>query len=233
MSSVRSEGGQAWVGLRGVAWRFGAQPWQWQAADGLEAGVTAVAAALKADAAVRRPQVALWLAGSVALPFIVQPVPGLRSWTEARRLAEALAPDETGLAGPCEVWLDAAPAGHAVLGVAIETATRETIERVLAAHGVRAVAMRPWWTAALARALDAQPALARIVVAEPESLVVLAGRDGVFSATATCAPLPSPEHAAAWLQRSVLSLGIADGEGVRVTLSAGAGLDDAVMEAWA
>jgi hypothetical protein len=216
-----------------VAWRFGAQPWQWQAADGLEAGVTAVAAALKADAAVRRPQVALWLAGSVALPFIVQPVPGLRSWTEARRLAEALAPDETGLAGPCEVWLDAAPAGHAVLGVAIETATRETIERVLAAHGVRAVAMRPWWTTALARALDAQPALARIVVAEPESLVVLAGRDGVFSATATCAPLPSPEHAAAWLQRSVLSLGIADGEGVRVTLSAGAGLDDAVMEAWA
>jgi hypothetical protein len=169
----------------------------------------------------------------VARPFIVQPVPGLRSWTEARRLAEALAPDETGLAGPCEVWLDAAPAGHALLGVAIETATREIIERVLAAHGVRAVAMRPWWTVALARALDAQPALSRIVVAEPESLVVLAGRDGVFSATATCAPLPSPEHAAAWLQRSVLSLGIADGEGVRVALSSGAGLDAAAMEAWA
>jgi hypothetical protein len=222
------------VGLRGVAWRFGAQPWQWQTADGLEAGVTAVAAALKADAtAVRKPRLTLWLAGSVARPFIVQPVPGLRSWTEARRLAEALAPDETGLAGPCEVWLDAAPAGQAVLGVAIETATRETIERVLAAHGVRAVAMRPWWTAALVRALDAQPALARIVVAEPESLVVLAGRDGAFSATATCAPLPSPEHAAAWLQRSVLSLGIADGEGVRVALSSGAGLDDAVTEAWA
>jgi len=233
VSSVRSEGAQAWLGRRCVAWQLGDQPWQWQQVDGIEAGLEAVAAALKADAAVRRPKVALWLAGSLARPFIVPPAPGLRRWTEARRLAEALAPDETGLAGPCEVWLDAAPPGHAVLGVAIETATRDAIERGLAAHGVRATSMRPWWTTAVARALDGQAALSRIVVAEPESLVVLAGRDGVFSAAATCAPLPPPERAAAWLQRTVLSLGIADGEGVRVGLSSGSGLTDAVMEPWA
>ena len=233
MSSVPSEGAQAYVGQRCVAWRFGAQPWQWQQADGLEAAVAAVAAALKADPAVRKPRVALWLAGALARPFIVPPVPGLRSWTEARRLAAALAPDETGLAGPCEVWLDAAPPGQAVLGVAIETAARETIERVLAVQGVRATAMQPWWTAAIARALDERAALSRIVVAEPESLVVLAGRDAVFSAAATCAPLPSPERAAAWLQRTVLSLGLAEGDGLRVALSSGAGLTDAVMEPWA
>ncbi|KQU65053.1 MULTISPECIES: hypothetical protein [unclassified Rhizobacter] len=233
MSSVRSEGAQAYLGRRCVAWRSGDQPWQWQQVDGIDAGVAAVAAALTADPAVCKPAVALWLAGSLARPFIVPPAPGLRRWTEARRLAEALAPDETGLAGPCEVWLDAAPPGHAVLGVAVETATRDAIERVLAAHGVRSTAMRPWWTTAIARALDGQAAVSRIVVAEPESLVVLAGRNAVFSAAATCAPLPSPERAAAWLQRTVLSLGIADGEGVRVGLSSGSGLTDAVMEPWA
>lgn len=232
MSSAQFEGAQAYLGLRCVAWRTGEQPWQWQQVDGLEAGVVAVAAALKADAAVRKPRVALWLAGSLARPFIVPPVPGLRSWAEARRLAAALAPDETGLAGPCDVWLDAAPPGHAVLGVAVETAARDTIERVLAAEGVRATAMRPWWTAAIARALDERVALSRIVVAEPESLVVLAGRDATFSAAATCAPLPSPERAAAWLQRTVLSLGLDEGDGLRVALSSGAGLADAVMEPW-
>jgi len=232
VSSAQFEGAQAYLGLRCVAWRTGEQPWQWQQVDGLEAGVVAVAAALKADAAVRKPRVALWLAGSLARPFIVPPVPGLRSWAEARRLAAALAPDETGLAGPCDVWLDAAPPGHAVLGVAVETAARDTIERVLAAEGVRATAMRPWWTAAIARALDERVALSRIVVAEPESLVVLAGRDATFSAAATCAPLPSPERAAAWLQRTVLSLGLDEGDGLRVALSSGAGLADAVMEPW-
>ncbi|NKI97721.1 hypothetical protein [Rhizobacter sp. SG703] len=233
MSSVRSEGAQAYLGRRCVAWQLGDRPWQWQQVDGIEAGVEAVAVALKADAAVRKPTLALWLAGSLARPFIVPPAPGLRRWTEARRLAEALAPDETGLAGPCEVWLDAAPPGHTVLGVALETATRDTIERVLAVHGVRSTSMRPWWTTVVARALDKQAAVSRIVVAEPESLVVLAGRDAVFGAAATCAPLPSPERAVAWLQRTVLSLGIADGEGVRVDLSSGASLADAVMETWA
>jgi hypothetical protein len=232
VSSVRSEGAQAYVGQRCVAWRFGEQPWQWHQADGLEAGAAAVAAALKAEPAVRKPRVALWLAGSLARPFIVPPVPGLRSWTEARRLAAALAPDETGLAGSCDVWLDAAPPGQAVLGVAVETVARETIERALAAEGVRATSLRPWWTTAIARALDERAALSRIVVAEPESLVVLAGRDAAFSAAATCSPLPSPERAAAWLQRTVLSLGLADGDGLRVALSSGAALTDAVMEPW-
>jgi len=51
-----------------------------------------------------RSKLRIWLSGGLCRPFIVPAVPGIRGTVEWQRTAAALAPQRTGLAGPCRVW---------------------------------------------------------------------------------------------------------------------------------
>src|SRR5688500_3527851 len=70
----------------------------------------------------------IWLSGALARPFLCGPVEGLKRWAEVEAFATAMAPDLTGLAGPCVVHVDEWPKPDAVLAVATGAATREVIE---------------------------------------------------------------------------------------------------------
>lgn len=170
--------------------------------DGFEEAVTALETWLgdRAD----RPRLRLWLGGALARPFLFKPAAAVRSTDEALRIARALAPERTGLAAPCEVWLDGG--ADAGIAVALPTVVRERLLR-LAAGGrpARVAAIRPWWSEPLRAGLARDAATTVVAVQDCEALTVLAGAGGAFTVATTLAPLPAREAAGAALTRLLLA----------------------------
>jgi len=195
----------AYLGTRCVAFTDASHVLQWRDVSSFEEGLQAVAQGMAATAATRRAAVKLWLSGALARPFLVEPVPGLRGWREAQRVAMGLAPDATGLAGPCSVWLDDGLPAHGVLAVAVDQSTLRSIETQLEREsGMRIASMRPWWAHALDGALTSDADRRLLVVEEPDAWTLLGGVGAEFSLASTCWPLPEHDQAMGWVRRSLL-----------------------------
>lgn len=158
---------------------------------------------------LRRPRIRLWLSGGLARPFLFGPVEGLTRWAEAVEVAANLAPDSTGMAGPCLVWLDAWQAGHACVAVAMQQQLRDGIESVAKRHRLRLAGLRPWWAAVLDSAVESSEQACRLLaVDEPDSLTILSGSEAALDSASSHVPAPAPEFLRSALTRRTLAEGI-------------------------
>jgi hypothetical protein len=110
---------------------------------------------------------------------------------------------ECGLAPPCRIRVERAR-GEA-LAVAVEEETLEAIDGALAAAGVRAVSIRPWWAHVLADALRKTPSLRALTVWEGRALTILTGEGEGFASAQTMFPVDRLEVASAAVARALVS----------------------------
>lgn len=162
-----------------------------------------------APAKWRKRRVQVLLSGALARPFMMSPVAGLRSWREAAQVGSSLAPDATGLAGPCEVWHGDWRPDAASLVVAIDAELRQLIESTARQARVRLAVLRPWWSAALRQASQRSPSTRFLAVEDTDSLTVLCGDDESFSSATSYAPCPHPDQTGALFTRLLLAEGVA------------------------
>jgi hypothetical protein len=203
----------------------------WQSHASLEAGLSVLfehAAAERKTRWQRRMKARVWLSGALARPFLCGPVQGLRRWAEVEALAQAMAPDATGLAAPCAVQIETWPHPHAALAVAINVATRDAIEAAARGHGVTVQSIRPWWAAALNHVL-AEGSKARLVaIADGDAMTLLGPDAGRFDAASAYVPAPSGGQADSLLARLALTSGAAPENVVRIRVSPREGTGAAV-----
>lgn len=154
---------------------------------------------------VLRVGLKVFLSGALARPFVIPPVTGVRRWRELLQIAEGLAPEATGLAGPCAVWLATAKAGEACLAVAAERVLVNEIASQAARLRMRLLSSEPWWTLALNEALTRSPAPKLLAVEDSDALTILSGDNGAFASAATYAPPPPPGQLQALLARATLN----------------------------
>jgi hypothetical protein len=137
------------------------------------------------DAANRRPAwtdwlresdsregVRCWLGSSLAMPFMLEPVPGVRNWAELEAVAKAVAADRTDMPGPSGVWIEAWPRQHAALCVAYDLQMWEALTGAL---GPRLLSLRPWWSDVItSRDGNGEQA---VLIEEPDAFVLLGSED--------------------------------------------------------
>jgi hypothetical protein len=192
----------------------------WVAVDGAKA---AAARGLEVLAELcplsKRHRVGLSLSGALARPFMFGAVQGLTRGTEALQVAAGLAPEATGLDGPCEVWLDRWVPGRPCLAIAVDRALREAIEAEAKERRVKLTVMRPWWVVAMNESAH-EPATERRLLAltEPDALTVLVGGDEGFASAATYAPKPDAQQTEALLTRTMFAGNLNEGQCFRTEL---------------
>jgi hypothetical protein len=193
---------------------------RFEGADAVSALSQALGALQRRRRWFERRSVRLWLSGSLARPFVVEAVTGLRSVSEAQAVAAAAAPGATGLAGPVVVVLESLPIERAALATAVEQRVLDGIHSSLRQHGVRVSSIRPWWARALEGCLRREPDTKLLCVEEPGVATLLAG-DGP-SLAMTIAPC-DPAQLSALVRRVCI------GQGLDVAQAALVRLD---LEAW-
>lgn len=117
----------------------------------------------------------IWLATSLARPFVITVDSGARNTDEARELANAMAGEATGLDGELKVWLAPWRAEQMALAVAV---SRSLLSSILALtngrNGLRVPSVRPWWNPVLDAVIERSRDSARSIgwtIAEPDGLV--------------------------------------------------------------
>jgi len=210
-----------YVDRRYVAMRVNGREPAWGAGVSDLAG--AIEALVRRRSGLRRDPARVWLGGSLARPFLAPGAAGLRSAAERERVALACANAQTGLAGPCRLWLESGKG--ATMGVAIAQAELAAVESGLREAELRPASLTPWWAEALRAAVRTRSGLRALGVFEGDALTVLVGDDAGFSQATTLVPV-APDAARATWRRSLFSAGLAEGEAVYASLcteGAGAG----------
>lgn len=190
----------AFLGRTAIAIASPGQPGQWQP---LAAAADPVAALFQ-QAAQARPgpsSLALWLSGAFARPFIAGPVAGMRRWQEAQTVLAAMAPEATGLTGPCAVWVAGPVHREASLVVAVPRALLDDLHRQARTQALRLRLVRPWWSAAFNAGAAQAPAAQLLVLDDGEALTSLQGHGGTGSHAATQWPAPDERQRTGWLAR--------------------------------
>ena len=155
----------------------------------------------------------LQLSGALARPFVFEAIGGLKSSREAQAVAATLAPEATGLSGPCVVWLDDWMPGRTCVAVAVETWLRDQIERSVRSHGLKVKAMRPWWSVAIDAAVSQLETAPRLLAVEDtDSLTVLTSVAGRYAALTTYAPKTDAAHKRAVVTRAAMTADVAPEE---------------------
>lgn len=174
---------------------------------------------LRQDGQPKRQRVKVWLSGALARPFVFEPVQGLRRWSEALQVAAGLAPDATGLGGPCEVWLDDWAPSRSCIAVAVDRGLRELIESSARTEKLRLTAIRPWWTEALREVIRAEAwTTGLLAVEEVDALTVLSGDGGVLAAASCYSPRPDSAQTEALLTRALMAANVMSANGRRARL---------------
>lgn len=200
LDRLRSPSTHAFLGRKATAVAPPGQPVQWQP---LTPAADPVAALLQqaAQAQPKPRSLALWLSGAYARPFIAGPLAGMRRWHEAQTVLAAMAPEATGLAGPCAVWIAGPVHRDASLVVAVPQALLDDLHRQARAQALRLRSVRPWWSVACNAGL-AQAATAQLLVLDDgEALTSLQGQGGASRHAATQWPAPDERQRTGWLAR--------------------------------
>ena len=192
---------------------------QWLSAESAQDGWARGIERLRQDGQPKRQRVKVWLSGALARPFVFEPVQGLRRWSEALQVAAGLAPDATGLEGPCEVWLDDWAPGKSCIAVAVDRGLRELIESSAKTEKLRLTAIRPWWAEALREVVRAEASTTGLLaVEEVDALTVLSGDGGVLAAASCYSPRPDSTQTEALLTRALMAANVMSANGRRASL---------------
>jgi hypothetical protein len=194
---------RAFLGMSRIGWVGEGGRVAWEPADGVLDGVSRLLRRVSPGVSSgKTAPLAMLLSGAVARPFNVGPVHGLRRWSEARLIAQSLAPQLTGHPPGCEVWMDESPAERAVLAVAMESAVLQALHDGARSAGIRWTSLRPWWSLALSQAMAQHDvdALHLLAVDDGDALTLLR-RAGPTWEPSTCWPRPERAQVATLLMR--------------------------------
>lgn len=158
----------------------------------------------------------VWLSGGLARPFLCGPLAGLKRWHEVISLAQATAPDATGLASPCHVEVQEWPHPHASLAVAVNVDTAYAVHAAARSHGMAVRSLRPWWAAAFNHAIAAHNEARLVVVIDADATTVLGGQSDCFDTATSYVPSPSPDQTDKLIARMALTAGIAQDEAMQL-----------------
>lgn len=211
MSWAGSEHCRLYFGLSAVGMARPGDAPRWSQVEGVDEGKKLLLAWLAEQRQagwLRRKGIKVCLSGALVRPFLIPPTTGLRRWREFVQIAERLAPDATGLAGPCAVWLDAFGADGACLAVAVERTLVSSIVASTREARLRLLSIEPWWGRALNEALAKPVAPRLLVVEDSDAVTMLGGEHGKFSSAATYAPRPAAEQMQALVTRATMNAGI-------------------------
>lgn len=165
------------------------------------------------DAVPSRRRLRLWLSGGLCRPFIVPSVQGVANESEIQTVASALAPQHTGLTGPCTVFVERNAVSAPVVAVAVQEDRIRRIHDLMAsaARKPKLLSIRPWWAEVLRHSLVHEPTLAALGVQDCDSMTVLIGREaGRFETAATYSPITDQGTAQSVLMRALLSADVAE-----------------------
>lgn len=197
-----TEAFDVYLGTRAVAVCRGAEVLLSSATSDLEASLAALDA--WCTSAPPRSTLRVWLSGGLCRPFLVPPIPGVKSQEERWRVAESMAEERTGLAGDLEMWLDEGRPEQSTVAVVLNRDLLTRLQGVLGAHPtqrLRLASLRPWWVDVLRVHADAQAIAAR----DCDSLTVLVGGGKEFALATTATPILDDEAGRAALSRLLLS----------------------------
>ena len=208
---------EVYIGLQSSGWALDGLTQAWSShadpAQGLERCAREIGQ--RHSSRWRRARVDLWLSGGLARPFLCGPLAGLTNWREAETFADAVAPESTGLDGPCRVRLEDWPGDAAVVGTAIDAALADAFDAVAKSCRISWRSIRPRWAAALGDMLAQRPSTRLVAVAEEDALTLLCGSTasgtspGGLELASTYAPAPDAAQAAALWHRVLLSQDVA------------------------
>lgn len=204
---------EVYIGLHSGGWALDGRTQGWSAhadpAQGLERWAREIGQ--RHAGRWRWARADLWLSGGLARPFLCGPLAGLSSWREAETFAAAIAPEATGLAGPCRVQLEDWPGDASAIGTALDATLAEVIDAVANSCRIDWRSVRPRWAAALDDLLTQRPSTALVAVAEEDAFTLLCGSTtsivspGGLELASTYAPAPEPAQATALWHRVMLS----------------------------
>jgi hypothetical protein len=208
---VGSKPHDVYIGTRAFAACRGDEVLAAETVDGVDASLEALTAWLK-DAAPKRMN--LWLSGTLCRPMLLKPVEGLKTHAEWLRVAESMVALQTGLAEPCEVWVERRAPGAAPMAAAISKAM---LARLLEVAGrstsrCRVVRIGPWWAEPLRASLGASRAPKALAVRDCDSLTLLTGQAQEFESVALYAPVSDEAAAQSALSRALMNVDCAPGE---------------------
>jgi len=202
-----------YLGTRAFAVCEGGAPVLAAEVEGLDSALNGLAEWLNAEAAPKRRRLRLWLSGGLCRPFIVPAVRGVANDAEIQAVASAMAPQLTGLVGPCTVFVERRTPKASVIATAVQEGNIQKIRDLVAAspRKPKLLSIRPWWAEVLRHSLLREPTLAALGVQDCDSMTVLVGRkpDGFDTAT-TYAPVIDQSTAQSVLTRALLSSDVAD-----------------------
>jgi len=201
--------------------RDGAVDAEWQDVDATVSGFEqAIQASSRHGGSMRRRlTIDLQLSGGLARPFVLDAVRGLKNFREATELASSIAPDSTGLTGPCVVWLDDWMPDRQCIAVAMDRSLRDQLEATAATGGVKLGAMRPWWSLAIdaAKSKFDEP-LRLLAIEDTDSLTLLDSANAAHMSTSTHTPRLDPAPLRATLARAALAANLQPGDAVFAAL---------------
>lgn len=221
MSLVGLEPVDVYLGVSEGGISVKSEPVEWIAYDNVESGLPALftkVGAMPREFWQRRVPVCVWLSGALARPFLFGPVNGVQTWEEVIAVAEAAAPDASGVDGPCAVQVEAWPDKSPTLATAMGKALLDAIELAATEHRLNIRSLRPWWAAALNHVVstNASPRLA--CINDRDSMILFGGTKGQFDTVNAYVPTMSPDQTEKLLSRLALVIGTSLKEVPRVAL---------------
>lgn len=156
----------------------------------------------------RRPRARIWLSGALARPFLLEPLAGLSGTREVLAVAEARAPEATGLPSPCMVWLERATADQPRLAVAYARDLNAAVLDAARHSKVRLATLRPWWALALGEALAHKPDTGLFAAEDGDSITLLSACADTWLTADTYVPKPEAEQAEAIITRRAFAAGL-------------------------
>lgn len=178
--------------------------WQEQV-DGVDAAVAALRGYFDGPVRTGHRSLRIWLSGALCRPFLLARPTAVLNAFEFERIARAMAPDLTGLAGPCAVWCDRFNAADSALVAAASESLVAMLGDLRCGKQCQVKMLRPWWSEALRLALKTKPDLrtGTLAIRESDSLTVLSGEGGCFLLAASHAPLGDERtFKSTWLRTS-------------------------------
>lgn len=205
-----------YLGTRAFAACQGEAVLEVQVVESLHAALEAWSAwLLQAQAGASRLNI--WLSGSLCRPMLLGPAEGLKTQADWQRVAAAMVPGQTGIAEPCEVWVESRAGAQGRMAAAMPSALlRELLDR--AAGGgkkTRLARIAPWWAEALRVSRLGDPAPAALATRDCDSLALLMGQGSEFDAATMYAPMVDEEAVQSTLARALMSNDVPQAE-VRV-----------------
>ena len=208
MWSAGSKVCDVYLGTRALAVCEGGVPVLASDVEGFDAALSELVGWLNADVAPSRWRLRLWLSGGLCRPFIVPAVQGVANDAEVQAVAAAMAPQLTGLAGPCAVFVERRTAKAPVIATAIQEDRLGKIRDLVASSSrkPKLLSIKPWWAEVLRHGLVREPGLTALGVQDCDSMTVLIGHeaDG-FDIATTYSPVTDQGTAQQVLTRALLS----------------------------